>query len=53
MDYSSKDQVKCMYQKIINNPNEKDESKFYKKIEREKFTTALLQKYLFKYRNLN
>ena len=53
MDYTTKDQVKCMYQKIINNSNELDENKFYKQIQRKKFTTALLQKYLFKYRNCN
>ena len=53
MDYSTKDQIKYMYKQIINNTNEKDENTFYKKIQNQKFTTALLQKYLFKYRNCN
>ena len=49
LDYSTKDQVTSMYNKIINLQEEKDSSKFYKRIANYKFTTALLQKYLFKY----
>ena len=50
LDYSTKEQVTLMYNKIISSKDDKDSSKFYKKISNYKFTTALLQKYLFKYR---
>lgn len=52
MDYSTKDQVKLMYQKLVNTQKINDDVNFCKKISGNKFTTAVLQKFLFKYRDL-
>lgn len=53
MDFCSEQQVKLMYDNLINNNKENDSLDFYKEIKDRKFTTALLQKFLFKYRNEN
>ena len=50
-DYCTNYQVKCMYNKLINNSSEEDNKKFVKMVKMYKFTTATLQKFLFKYRN--
>lgn len=50
-DYNTQEQTELMYSKLINNYNQSDCKKFSDKINTYNFTTATLQKYLFKYRN--
>ena len=50
-DYNTKEQTELMYSKLINNYNQSDCKTFSDKINTYNFTTATLQKYLFKYRN--
>ena len=52
-EFSNKEQTKLMYEKLINNANEKDCKSFIDRVKKYKYTTATLQKYLFKYRDDN
>ena len=50
-DYSNKEQTKHLYNKLINNIKDDDCDVFIKKIQKHKYTPAILQKYLFKHRD--
>ena len=50
-DHCTKEQSVKMYRNLVNNIQEDDAKNFSKKVNRLKFTTAALQKFLFKYRN--
>ena len=50
-DYATKDQIKNMYNRLINNRTSDDSNDFIKKISKLKATTAMIQKFLFEYRN--
>lgn len=52
-EFSNKEQTKQMYHKLINNANDGDCKTFIDKVKKYKYTTATLQKYLFKYRDAN